>query len=108
MNLKKAAAAGSLCALLLATPTPATARVTVTVEVVYGGVIGCGLGLFVYFAGSWEIPFAASGLQSALLELGGGRTRLGVPVPSLSLGSSPDGEQRAHDAILLNLLRWRF
>jgi len=108
ISLKKIAAALSLCALLLAAPTPAAARVVVSIEFVYGGVVGCGLGFFLYFAGSWEVPFAARSLQSALVEISDGRARVGVPVPSLSLGSDPDGEQRARDAIRLDLLRWRF
>lgn len=107
-SLKKFAAAGSLCALLLVAPAPAAARVTVSVEVIYGGVAGCGLGLFFYFAGSWEVPFAARNLQSALLEISDGRARVGVPLPSLHFESDLDGGQRPHDAIQLDLLRWRF
>lgn len=108
INMKKVAAAGSLCALLLAAPAPAAARGTVTVEVVYEGVIGCGLGIFIYFAGSWEAPFAPRGLQSALLEFSDGRARVGVPVPALRFGSDPAGEQSSHDSIQFDLLRWRF
>ena len=106
--LKNTAAAGALCALLLVAPTSASARVAVTVEFAYGGVAACGVGFFVYFAGSWEASLAARGLQSALLELSGGRARLGVPTPSLRLGRDPSGQRAAPDSIQLDLLRWRF
>jgi len=108
VNLKKAATAGALCALLLVAPTPAAARVAVTVEFAVGGVAACGVGFFLYFAGSWESAFAARGLQGAMLEISEGRARLGVPIPALGLVSDPAGEQVAHDAIQLDLLRWRF
>lgn len=108
VSLKKIAAAVSLCALLLVSPAPAAARVTISIEVVYGGVAGCGLGLFFYFAGSWELPFAARNLQSALLEISDGRARVGLPVPSLRFDGDLDGGQRSHDTVQLDLLRWRF
>lgn len=106
--LKKIATSGLLCALLLAAPIPAAASGTVTVEVAYGGVIGCGLGIFIFFAGSWEVPFAPRDLQGALLELGDGRARVGVPVPVLRFGNGQDGEQTSHDSIQFDLIRWRF
>jgi hypothetical protein len=107
-NLKRTAAAGLLCTLLLVAPAPAAAGVTVTVEIVYGGVIGCGLGFFLYFAGAWEVPFAERAPQGVLLELSEGRARLGVPIPSLGLGSDPSGEPAPRDEIRLDLVRWRF
>jgi len=108
LNLNKPAAAVALCALLLVVPTPAAARVTVTVEFAYGGVAAGGIGFFLYFAGSWEVPFADRGLQGALLEFSDGRARLGVPTPSLRVGSAPPGEQVPLDALQLDLFRWRF
>ena len=106
--LKKAATAGVMCALLLVAPATASAQGTVTVEVAYGGVAVCGVGIFFYFAGSWEIPFVPRALQGALLELGAGRARLGVPLPSLHFDADSSGEPVAHDAIHFDLLRWRF
>lgn len=106
--LKQATAGVALCALLLARPAPAAARVTVTVEFAYGGLAACGVGFFLYFASSWEVPFAARRLQGPLLELSDGQAHLGVPIPSFRLGGDPSGEQVAHDAIQLDLLRWRF
>ena len=108
ITLKKTAAAGALCALLLATPIPASATATITVEFAYGGVAACGIGFFVYIAGSWEVPFATRSLQGALLEVGDGRARFGVPLPSLSVVSDPSGLQGPHDALQFDLLRWRF
>ena len=108
INLKKTAAAGALCALLLTAPTPASARVTISVEVAYGGVVGCGLVFLLYFSGSWEAGFGARSLQGALLELSDGRAQWGVPLPSLGLGSDPSGDQVQRDTIQLDLLRWRF
>ena len=105
INLKHAAAVTAvLCALFLAAPAPAAARVTVSVEFVYGGVVGCGLGIFVYLADSWEIPLATRGLQGALVEFSAGRARVGVPLPSLSLVD----EQVPRRALQVDLFRWGF
>ena len=108
MNLKKTAAVGALCALLLVAPTPASARVTVSVEVAYGGVVGCGLVFLLSFSGSWEAGLAAHELQGALLELEGGRAQVGVPIPSLRFDGDASGDQVQRDTIQLDLLRWRF
>ncbi len=106
IHLKKAVV-GAVCALLLLAPVPASAGVTITFEVA-GGVVACGLGFLFYFGGSWEASLADRGLQGTLLELSDGRVRLGVPVPSLNLVSDPAGEEVAHEALQLDLLRWRF
>lgn len=101
------AAAVAVCAALFAAPTPASARVVVTVEVAYGGIVAGGVGLFIYFGGSWEVPFAVGELPTALLEITPGRTRFGVPLPSLG----PDPGQTGTpviDALHLDLVRWRF
>ena len=105
---KKAAAAGALCALLLAAPTSAPAQVTITVEIVSGGVVGCGLGVFFYFFASWESHLTGHEPTGALFELADGRTRVGVPIPTLNLVGDPAGDQAPHDAIQVDLLRWRF
>jgi hypothetical protein len=100
--------AGLLCALLLAAPAPAAAKVSVTIEVAYGGVIGCGLAFFVYFGGTWESGLAGRGLQSALIEVGDGPAHLGVPIPSLVLLDDAAAAPAGHRRVQLDLLRWRF
>lgn len=101
-------AAGALCALLLAAPAPAAARVTVSVEFVYGGVLACGLGIFIAFGGSWDIDLADRLPSGALLEVGAGRSRLGLPLPALELVDDADGGLRSHERLHFDLLRWRF
>lgn len=108
INLKKAFAAGTLCTLLLLASTPAAARVTVTVEVASGGVVVCGLGFFLYFAGSWESPLATYEPRGVLLELSAGRAHVGLPIPALRLGNDPAAGQVSADGFQLDLLRWRF
>lgn len=99
------AAAGALCALLLATPAPAAARVTISVEVAYGGVLVGGVGFFLYLGASWDVPLAMRDLPTSLLEIGPGRTRLGVPLPRLD--ADPD-DAPARPEVSFDLLRWRF
>lgn len=100
--------AGVLSALLLAAPTPASARVTVTVEVAYGGVIVGGIGLFIYIGGSWEVSLAGRSLPTALLEIREGRAQLGVPLPRLHLDSVTAGTAATDEQLRIDLLRWRF
>jgi len=104
----KTIAAGLLCALLLTAPAPAAATVTVSIEFVSSGVIGCGLVFYLYISGSWESGFAGSGLQGALVEVSGGRAHLGVPVPSLLPALDAGGEPAGHETVQVDLLRWRF
>ena len=104
----KKALVGLLCALLLAAPAPASAKVTVTIEVAYGGVVGCGLAFFVYFGGAWESGLAGRALQSALIEVGDGPAHLGVPIPSLAPVNDAAAEPAGHQRVQLDLLRWRF
>lgn len=101
------AAAAAVCATLLAAPVPAPARVVVTVEVAYGGIVAGGVGVFIYFGSSWEVPFAAGDLPTALVEITPGRTRFGVPLPSLGPDPGQTGS-RSIDALHLDLVRWRF
>lgn len=100
--------AGALCALILAAPAPVAARVTVTVQIAYGAVVVGGVGLFVAVGGSWELPFANRDLPTALLEIGDGNFRPGIPLPSLSGGYDPAAADHSVPGVRIDLLRWRF
>jgi len=104
----KLIAAALVCAIILSTSSPAAASVSVTVEFAYSGVVLGGVGLFVYFGGSWEIPFAGRNIPTALLEIREGRARLGVPLPSLPLATDMSGAPGPGGALHIDLLHWRF
>ena len=100
--------AAALAALLLAAPAPAAARVVITVQVAYGSVVVGGVGFFLFFAGSWEVPFVPRDLPTSLVDVQGSRVRLGVPLPSLCLDAGDAGSPEAEARMQLELLRWRF
>jgi hypothetical protein len=98
----------SLCALLLGAPAPASARVTVNVQIAFGAVVAGGVGFFVSIGGSGELPFAPRSLPTAVLEVSDGRASLGVPLPSLELVPDPADDGNPPARVQVNLVRWRF
>lgn len=107
MRARPLALIAALTAALLFAPAPAAARVTVTVEIAYGGVVVGGVGFFVYIAGSWEYPLAGREIPTALLEVRGDGCRWGVPLPQPRLAPG-EGAGAAADGALLDLVRVRF
>ncbi len=84
------------------------ARVTVTVQIAYGGVVVGGVGFFFYLAGSWEMSLAERGFPTALLEIRNDGVRFGVPLPVPDVASTPAAGDGELDGVRLDLLRWRF
>lgn len=108
-NGVRAVAAAGAAVLLLARPAPASARVTVSVEFVFGGVAVGGIGIFVALSGTWETFAALEGIPDALVEFRGTRPRLGIPfaLPQPLPGDDQTGRPPTGGP-LFNLVRWRF
>lgn len=100
--------AAALCALVLGAPSPAAARVTVTVQIAYGAVVVGGVGIFIAVGGAWDLGFAGRALPTALLEVANGTVRPGIPLPALNLEPESTGADRAAPSVRFDLLRWRF
>jgi hypothetical protein len=106
---KSIAAVAAASLVTLGSPAPATARVIVSVEFVYGSVAAGGVGIFVALSGSWEAFARDGGIPDALIEVRGTRVRLGMPLVPLQAAADDDaGDRPVADGLLLNLVRWRF
>ena len=96
-----------LAAAQLLSPAPAHARVTISIEIAYGGIVVGGVGFFVYIAGAWEIPLAERGIPTALLEVRGDGSRWGVPLIR-PRAAALERRERGGEGFEVDLLRWRF
>lgn len=95
------AAAVAAATILFGVPAPAAARVAVSVELAFGGMVVGGVGFFVYLAGSWGFSRGTRDVPTALVEVCGNRARLGVPLPL-------PGYDFERDVVRFDLVRWRF
>jgi hypothetical protein len=106
---KSLAAVAVACIVCFGASSPAGARVRVSVQLAVGSAAVGGVALSVALSDSWETLAADGGVPDALIELGGGRMRFGVPLAPLDATiDAPPGDRPAADGLLLTLIRWRF
>jgi len=103
------AAVAVACIVCFGAPSPAGARVRVSVQVAVGSVAAGGVALSVALSESWETLAEAGAVPDAFIELGGSRMRFGLPLAPLDAPiDARSGDRPVANGLLLTLVRWRF
>ena len=93
---------------LILSPSPCLANTTFTVQIVYGGAICGGVGLFVYFchslgSGLWSAP-----ITPAILQVRSGKIIWGIPAIDCAWPLSEVPPNPPVGSCYVRCLRWEF